>query len=427
MTKSIKSILSFGTVLSMVSLMLVACEAKPLTGEDLFKNEASIQEMLVGAEVYTLNEFKKAFLSDSGNCGLSEHYRTRSHADGSDYWLFTLDTIRQGGKPIYIRGRVATDDWDGNNYKSLVIQQIVDGKQQTLRLSVDMGSVGGLFQRGQEILIRCNGLALGRYANQPQLCVPTYNNNIYANNATQKVGWAAGRIPSSIFSKITTMVGVADVNKLVFDKCTMAELKTKYLSFYNLENKIARDTICMLDANLVEVTDVHFTGKYRDNKGGTYFCSIYHPDSARIGSGYGNPEKDENTNVFGPTTKNIGYPQSRLITDDAGADSINISTSEYAKYAYYYLPSIITFDTITCEDGKKYFGPVKFDYEAVKGNIRGVIGYYMDNSGYAPEAKNWAITPSGFADMDLYEYEAGVKGDKWFPFEFSVGNYILAE
>ena len=38
--------------------------------------------------------------------------------------------------PVYIRGRVTTDDYAGNFYKAMCIQQIVDGKQQALRLSV---------------------------------------------------------------------------------------------------------------------------------------------------------------------------------------------------------------------------------------------------------------------------------------------------
>ena len=66
---------------------------------------------------------------------------------------FSIDTIPVGGEQVYIRGRIITDDQGGNFYKSLVIQEMVNGEQQTLRISVDASSSGGRYQLGQEIMI----------------------------------------------------------------------------------------------------------------------------------------------------------------------------------------------------------------------------------------------------------------------------------
>ena len=186
-------------VLSTLALAFVACEPRALNGDDVFLKEESLDEVLKaenpeGYQFYELNEFLDVFMTEKGN--------------------FASDTC-----PYRERSYDA-----GNFYKAMVIQQVVNGKQQSLRISVDLGSVGGLYLMGQEIIIRCNGLAVGRYANQPQLCVPSYNNNIYAMNASQKVGWCPGRIQGSVFRKATRMIGTPDPTKLQYDTVTLAEL-----------------------------------------------------------------------------------------------------------------------------------------------------------------------------------------------------------
>ena len=168
--------------------LCIACTPNPVDETKLFLTDAQADELIAQGTLLTLQEFKDTYMTEKGNF-LSDTtlYRTRATKDGKNY-LFSIDTIPTSATPVYIRGRVTTDDYAGNFYKAMCIQQMVDGKQQALRLSVDAGSIGGLYQIGQEILIRVDGLAIGRYANQPQLCLPSYNNNIYANNAEQKIG-----------------------------------------------------------------------------------------------------------------------------------------------------------------------------------------------------------------------------------------------
>ena len=156
--------------------MCAACTPPAVDESKLFLTNEQAEEVIAQGTLLTLQQFKDSFMSEKGNY-LSDTtlYRTRATKDGKNY-LFSIDTIPVSATPIYIRGRVTTDDYAGNFYKAMCIQQIVDGEQQALRLSIDAGSVGGLYQLGQEILIRVDGLAIGRYANQishNSVCHPT--------------------------------------------------------------------------------------------------------------------------------------------------------------------------------------------------------------------------------------------------------------
>ena len=365
-----KSVFNISALLfSMGCMLLAACTPDEPT--KLYISEIEADAMIEAGTCLTIEEFKDTFMTKEGNYCMPELYRERSKA-GDDY-LFTIDTIPVSDTPIYIRGRVTTDDYAGNFYKTLCIQQMVDGKQQALRLSVDAGSIGGLYQLGQEILIRVDGLAIGRYANQPQLCLPSYNNNIYANKAEQKVGWAAGRIPFAIFKARTQCIGTPDKSKLYYD--------TLQITDYNHITSLVEAR--SWDAKLVCIENVHFTGQY-DNNGTPTNCTT------------GDPETDGNANVFAPTTENMNYPQSRVIKDAQDKWTL-VSTSEYAKYAHFYLPA------------NNYWG-----------NVVGILGFYYDNglnyNRYPPEASDWSISIRSVDDLQLYD------GDEHWLYD-AEGNY----
>lgn len=385
-------------IITTISLM-VACNPKEPVEATLFLEESDVASATADGKIYTINEFLDAFMTEKGNFEHNNLYRTRSvyAPSGMDtLYLFSLDTIPSDGPAIYIRGRITTDDYGGNFYKVLCIQQMVGSEQQALRLSVDAGNANGLYPRGQEILIKCNGLCIGRYANQPQLCVPSYNNNVYAQKAEEKVGWAPGRIPVARFKAATQRIGKPDPNKLVYEEISDV---TTYTSRINASDvKEARK----LDAKLVRIKNVHFTGEYSNN-GTRTACTIYNPATSAT---VGDPEQDGNTNVFGPTTLNVGYPQSRVI-EDANGNPFMVSTSEYAKYAHYYLPSAP--------------GPnmLSFDYSVYSGSIDGIIGFYQDNGTsavkYGLAWDDWAITPCSMDDIHM----ADADGNAWAPLEFS--------
>lgn len=360
--------------------LLAACTPPALDEQKAFYTEEQAQELISQGTILTLQEFKDQFMSERGNfhCDL---YRTRSYViKGKDTMcLFSIDTIGKREKPIYIRGRITTDDQGGNFYKSLCIQQIVDGKQQALRLSVDLGSANGLYQMGQEIMIRVDGLAIGRYANQPQLCLPSYNNNIYANNAEQKIGWAPGRIPAAIFKAHTILIGQPKVDELVYDEVEI----TDYNTILDLTETRK------LDGMLVRLKNVHYTGYYFTTSGsGTAKCTT------------GNPEDDTNANVFAPTTTNIGYPQTRII-EDANGNKTGVSASEYAKFAHFYLPGA---DQNGIDNCKNYVGTVE-----------GILGFYSDNAKYAPASDDWSITIRNLDDLQLKD----ANGNLWPRVEYT--------
>ena len=350
----------------------VACTPDAVDSSKLFLSEQQAEEIITQGTLLTLQQFKDSFMTEKGNY-LSDTtlYRTRATKDGKTY-LFSIDTIAKRETPIYIRGRVTTDDQGGNFYKSLCIQQIVDGKQQALRISVDAGSASGLYPLGQELLIRVDGLAIGRYANQPQLCLPSYNNNIYANNAEQKIGWAAGRIPMAVFKEHTKCIGKPDVDQLYYEDLNI----TDFTSILNLQETRK------WDAKLVRLSQVHFTGEYFTTSGSATKCTT------------GDPEQDEYANVFAPTTNNIGYPQSRVIADATGKKTA-VSASEYAKFAYFYLPGANKDGVANCPN--------------YVGGVVGILGYYSDNAKYDPAPDDWSITIRTVDDLMLHDKS----GEHW--------------
>lgn len=382
-------------ILAFAAIAMVACRPTDIAKEDVFflGTEEELLAQLdkenaeFGYEILTLNDFMDKYMTEEGNYkNDSCQYRTRANNEGVNpgLWLFSIDTIPMPSatqKAVYIRGRVSTDDYGGNFYKALVMQQIVDGEQQALRLSVDAGNANGQYAQGQELLIRVNGFAIGRYANEPQLCVPTYNNNIYAQHADQKVGWAPGRIPPARFRAATKLIGLPDKSKLVYEDITLSQLlttstdKNANYGATLIDAKTARKW----DGKLVRLSNIHFTGEYADTDGSRAQCTE------------GNPETDKNANVFGPTTQNVGYPQGRVITD--GSLYSLVSTSEYAKYAHMYLPAA--------------------EYT---GTVTGILSFYMDNAGYTATWKTWSISICDLSNLQL----VNAAGESWQPEEYHV-------
>ena len=395
-----KSIYTYAMLLAMpVIALMTSCEPRALGEEDVFISEAQVAELTSDGTIYNLNDFLDTFMTEEGTYhNDTTPYRDRSYDATHGLYLYSVDTLPAGGPGIYIRGRITTDDYAGNFYKSIVIQQIVGGQQQNLRISVDLGSSAGMYQMGQEILIRCNGLAVGRYANQPQLCIPSYNNNIYAMNASQKVGWCPGRIQGSVFRRATHMIGTPDVSKIQYDELTLADLYGQIKKKPN-SDATDMDAVRKMDGRLVRLKDVHFTGQYDDN-GTLKDCDTTNPDS--IGGG--------GANVFAPSTQNIGYPQSRLLGDQ-GTNTIMCSSSEYAKFAYYYLPGADKSGISLCKD--------------FEGTVTGILGWYLDKASELANSKltgyEWSITPRGIPGIGVEDIKMCFQGDPtqpWVPKEY---------
>lgn len=354
-------------ILLIIAVALVAWSCKQ---EPIAPREAKDAKMQT---THSIKQFLETYMSESGDYS---PVRDRATRDNVRY-VFSIDSIPTAGEDIVITGRVISDDAAGNLYKTMVIQDINDPKY-ALRISVDAGSIGGVYPLGQVINIRCNGLAVGRYAEQPQLCVASYNNNTYANKPEEKMGWAPGRIPFPRFQQAVEAVGMPDKKAIVVDTMTIAEINAVISrSVGNPNCKV--DGFQELQGRLVCIKDVHFTNEYWN----------YGVATACIN---GNPSSDSNCGVFAPTTKGMGFPQGRLIAD-ANGNKIAISTSEYADYAYTVLP------------GAEYTGTVV-----------GILGYYFDNikdTRNNDEAANWSISLRSLDDLQLT-----YQGQPWEPKEW---------
>ncbi|MBR4499203.1 MAG: hypothetical protein IKP11_01540 [Paludibacteraceae bacterium] len=414
-------------VLSTLVLSLASCEPYAIEQNNIFmpsdtttEGEANLHKWLdennpEGWKIFTLDDFVDTFMTEEGNF-LSDTcpYRTRS-TNGNGIYLFSVDTLPTNGRGIYIRGRVTTDDYAGNFYKAMVIQQIVNGEQQNLRISVDIGSSGGLFQLGQEIIIRCNGFAVGRYANQPQLCVPAYNDNAYANKANEKVGWAPGRIQGSKFRLATKLIGTPDPSLLQYDEVTLDELFDK-IPRKPAMTKEDMKKVRHFDGRLVRLQKVHFSGEYYTQDGELVNCVYQHPDSS------------EYANVFAPTTQNVGYPQSRVLFNKSNNKdkAICCSCSEYAKFAYFFIPGAQEDSVKAVTNCKRW-----------EGTVAGIVGWYADNAAYIPpksdlKGSEWSVTPRGIPGIGIPDIQLksnfpmpGIPiGTEWVPQEFDPVFYL---
>jgi len=399
-----KSIYTYAMILAMpVVALMTSCEPRALTPDDVFITEADVAELTADGKIYGLNEFLDTFMTEEGTYhNDTTPYRDRSYDPVHGLYMYSVDTLPAGGPGIYIRGRITTDDYAGNFYKAMVIQQTTDWAtgatidQQNLRISVDLGSSHGMYQMGQEILIRCNGLAVGRYANQPQLCIPSYNNNIYAMKASEKVGWCPGRIESSVFRRNTYMIGTPNIDEIKYDELTLADLYAQ-IPLKPTADAAGMDLVRKMDGRMIRLKDVHFTGKYQDGSN-IVDCVV------------GNPDTVVGANVFAPSTQNIGYPQSRLLGDQ-GSNTLMCSNSEYAKFAYYYLPGADKTGVTNCKN--------------FEGTVTGILGWYLDKASDLANGKldgyEWSVTPRGIPGIgveDIKMYYQGEESDPWIPKEF---------
>ena len=232
--------------------------------------------------------------------------------------LFSLNAI-DTESPLYIRGRVVTTDESGNIYKYLVMQDTKTG--DALKVSIDAGSLSGAIPMGQEIVINCKGLTLGRYAGQEQLGVEAFND--------EKLRVEPGRIPYPYFNERLQFVGNPDVSQISIEEMTIKEMNDR-INDHSLYGR------------LIRIKNVHFTGLGDE----------------------GEKLKDADK-IFAPSTfngtYNIGYPQARQIAD-ANGNVAYVSTSEYARFAEMRIPGTDDW-----------------------GDVVAIVGYYQDKADRAGE------------------------------------------
>ncbi|MDD2799107.1 MAG: DUF5689 domain-containing protein [Bacteroidales bacterium] len=200
--------------------------------------------------------------------------------------LFSSDLI-DTTKDVVINGIITSSDVEGNVYKYIVIQEEGVGGQ-AMKISIDAGSISGIYPLGQRVSLRCNGLAIGKYAEGPQMGIKYFN---LAKNRPEP-----GRMPKPLADKLISAYGLPDLAAVKADTMTIAQIKAAGIS-------VANKLVCIKNA--------FFTGK------GAYSGTPAVITDAEL--------------IMAPSTNGVGYPQSREIQDGTG--SVFVSTSEYSKFA----------------------------------------------------------------------------------------------
>lgn len=245
--------------------------------------------------------------------------------------LFTADIIKLDTLDLVINGIVTSSDEEGNIYKYIVVQELgVNG--QAIKISVDAGSLTGIYPMGQKVSIRCNGLHIGKYAQSPQIGTKytnltkfkidkLHNTNIYRTEP--------GRLAFPIAYKAIHAYGMPVLAAIKPDTLTIAQIKAAGAPLFN---------------KLVCIKNAYFTGN---------------------GANSGKPVSITNDElIFAPSTNGVGYPQSREIQDGTG--SLFVSTSEFASFAKKKLPSTM-----------------------YRGNITAIVGWYNDKDASISSSKTY--------------------------------------
>ena len=116
--------------------------------EPIFDGDA-FEEMFPGAEHISIAELKYAF-GEISNTGVNSAW------SNTKYKLIGEDVFE--GYDVYIKGKVTTDDTEGNVYKSLYIQDETSGIELKLN-----NNVGVKYKKGTWVYVRLTGLYLGNY------------------------------------------------------------------------------------------------------------------------------------------------------------------------------------------------------------------------------------------------------------------------
>ncbi|MCQ2755170.1 MAG: hypothetical protein MJ231_09050 [bacterium] len=298
----------------------------------------------------------------------NRQYCYRAHSSNNpDVYIYSLDTIPTNETPIYIEGVIA--NISGSNIHSkkhaegtrfLVLQEVVDGKQQTLRVMAQMPD--SVCVLGQKLLIRVDGLAIGKNTNQIYLCSPKKYEAadiINQQKVEQKVGWAPGEILAKDLCSKVWRIGSANPNAIVRDIISIND----YINILGVEAR-------QLDGHIVTVKNVHFTGQ------------LFGTSADDKVNCYGEPSTSAYAATFAPTTAGLNYPQQRIFKEYNNDYFSQTSCYEDMPLALVKLPD------------SKY-----------EGEISGVLTYIWDNPVYNPDLRNWSISIENTTDLNLKTWE----------------------
>lgn len=136
------------------ALLAVGCYEKFTEVEPFgVMDDTSFEEMFPEAEHITIAELKYAYIK---HCGGISNNGVNSGWNNTKYALVGEDIFV--GRDVYIKGKVTSDDTEGNVYKSLHVQDETTGIELKLN-----NNVGVKYKKGSWVYVRLTGLYLGNY------------------------------------------------------------------------------------------------------------------------------------------------------------------------------------------------------------------------------------------------------------------------
>ncbi len=200
---------------------------------------------------------------------------------------------------------VVSTDIEGNTYKKMVLQDLTDGS--AIDLSIDAGSLSGVFPRGQRVSLVASGWDIGDYADFPVMGYEYHNTDPKRNRKE------IGRVPFPFAKDKVSAWGLPDESLIKVDTMTIAEIKAGGRDVYG---------------RVVYIEDIEL-GYYEDSRE-PELGGLFESDDVIL-------VKNQSNDIPFAYENDLRVPVSRAIVDESG-NVINLTTSFYAKFASQPLP-----------------------------------------------------------------------------------------
>ena len=388
------------------ALMAVGCYEKFNDVEVLpLVDDASFEQMFPDAEHITIAELKNAFGTIS-NTGVNGSWNNTIYKlVGEDIFV---------GRDVYIKGKVISDDTEGNIYKSLHIQDATSGIELKLN-----NNVGLKYKKGSWVYVRLEGLYLGNYrmmlslggapsesynkagehkfyANSNLELQSIVDKHVFAGEKTElKVGTYADWKSDPKSVDIITVTPDNYVEVFAPNKVTMQasdgssfEMVQRELMFGRLMRFEGLECRYAGVPNQNGVTNPALKNGQYDNIYPSWLYSDPRPTVSKGWYQWAFKEEVTGRSLYGSVL--FAYDTTATISSANGVYALR--TSGYSRFAR----------RNVCKDGEK-------------ATITAIYGIYAQKSDYAANADDWAsyqLSISSYSDLEFENGEAALLTDE---------------
>ena len=388
------------------ALMAVGCYEKFNDVEVLpLVDDASFEQMFPDAEHITIAELKNAFGTIS-NTGVNGSWNNTIYKlVGEDIFV---------GRDVYIKGKVISDDTEGNIYKSLHIQDATSGIELKLN-----NNVGLKYKKSTWVYVRLEGLYLGNYrmmlslggapsesynkagehkfyANSNLELQSIVDKHVFAGEKTElKVGTYADWKSDPKSVDIITVTPDNYVEVFAPNKVTMQasdgssfEMVQRELMFGRLMRFEGLECRYAGVPNQNGVTNPALKNGQYDNIYPSWLYSDPRPTVSKGWYQWAFKEEVTGRSLYGSVL--FAYDTTATISSANGVYALR--TSGYSRFAR----------RNVCKDGEK-------------ATITAIYGIYAQKSDYKANADDWAsyqLTISSYSDLEFENGEAALLTDE---------------